>query len=335
MSVRFLIGMVQLFTAPVIRSARSISATSASWVIPGRHSDGGFRLIVVSTMEIGAQSVAVLARPAFPQTDSTSGKVIRMLSCTFSSRRCWVSETLGRVFGMYMRLPSRRGGMNSLPSPANGMSVNANAATAPTMTSTRARRDQRSTGRYTRAAQRLSGLAASGRIRPLMRNPISTGTTVTERSAAAAMAKVLVSASGRNNRPSWSSRVKTGRNDSVMMSSDMNSAGPTSVAAAVTIRQWSVPSFSRSPLSMCLCRFSIITMAASIMAPIAMAMPPSDMILALIPSQRMSASEARIPSGRVAIATRALRAWSRKSTQTRPTMTDSSMSVRKSVVMDR
>src|SRR2546430_4339440 len=32
---------------------------------------------------------------------------------------------------------------------------------------------------------------------------------------------VLVSASGRNSRPSWSSSVNTGRKESVMMSSDM------------------------------------------------------------------------------------------------------------------
>src|SRR5207245_169984 len=61
---------------------------------------------------------------------------------------------------------------------------------------------------------------------------MSAGTSVTESSAAAAIAKVLVSASGRNSRPSWSSRVNTGRNDSVMMRSDMNSAGPTSRAEA-------------------------------------------------------------------------------------------------------
>ena len=50
---------------------------------------------MVSTMETGAESVAVLARPAFPHTDSTSGKLLSMLSCTWSSSRCWVSETLG------------------------------------------------------------------------------------------------------------------------------------------------------------------------------------------------------------------------------------------------
>src|SRR5881296_633103 len=66
---------------------------------------------------------------------------------------------------------------------------------------------------------------------------MSTGTSVTESSAAAAIAKVLVSASGRNSRPSWSSSAKTGRKDRVMIRRDMNSAGPTSRAAANTRSQ--------------------------------------------------------------------------------------------------
>src|SRR2546430_14732505 len=94
---------------------------------------------------------------------------------------------------------------------------------------------------------------------------MSAGTSVTESSAAAAIAKVLVSASGRNSRPSWSSSVKTGRNDSVMIRRDMNSAGPTSRAAANTRSQWG----RSGSCSMCLWRFSSITIAASIMAPIA------------------------------------------------------------------
>ncbi len=73
MSVRFLIGMVQLLAAPVMRRRRSRSAMIRSWVSPGRHASRGLRLTTVSTIEIGAQSVAVLARPALPHTDSTSG----------------------------------------------------------------------------------------------------------------------------------------------------------------------------------------------------------------------------------------------------------------------
>ncbi|MCY1357079.1 hypothetical protein D9M69_435560 [compost metagenome] len=73
-----------------------------------------------------------------------------------------------------------------------------------------------------------------------------------------------------------------------MISRLKNSAGPTSAAASPITRQWASPC-SCSPgcrafhASMCLCAFSIITTAASTMAPMAMAMPPSDMMLALMP----------------------------------------------------
>jgi hypothetical protein len=53
-------------------------------------------------------------------------------------------------------------------------------------------------------------------------------------------------------------------------------------------------------------RFSTITIAASIIAPMAIAMPPSDMILAFRPSIRMARMAMRIPIGRVRIATSAL-----------------------------
>ncbi len=88
----------------------------------------------------------------------------------------------------------------------------------------------------------------------------------------------------------------------------MNSAGPTSRAAANTRSQWG-RSGSRS---MCLCRFSIMTMAASIIAPIAIAIPPSS----------------------VPRATSALRACNRNSAQTIPTMIDSSISVRHNVLIE-
>ncbi len=110
----------------------------------------------------------------------------------------------------------------------------------------------------------------------------------------------------------------------------MNRAGPTSRAAANTRSQCG----RSGSCSTCLCRFSSITIAASIIAPIAMAIPPRLMIFALMPSQRVTASDTRIPSGSVAIATRALRACSKNTAQTSATMTDSSNSVRHSVVMD-
>ena len=164
-----------------------------------------------------------------------------------------------------------------------------------------------------------------------MNSPISTGTTVTESSAAAAMANVLVKASGRNNRPSSACNAKIGMNESVMINSVTNRAGPTSRAATVTNSQRG----RSGSCSMCLCRFSIITIAASIMAPMAMAIPPSDMMLALTPTQRVAARAMRIPSGRIAMATTALRTWSKNTMHTRATMTDSSNSVRARVAVAR
>ena len=65
--------------------------------------------------------------------------------------------------------------------------------------------------------------------------------------------------------------------------------------------------------------FSIITIAASTMAPIAMAIPPSDMMFALMPWYCMMTKEASIPSGSVTIATNAERPWNRKARHTRAT----------------
>ena len=52
-----------------------------------------------------------------------------------------------------------------------------------------------------------------------------------------AMARVLVYASGLNSRPSWSTSVNTGRNDTAITSSEKNTDGPTSmIAFSTTLR---------------------------------------------------------------------------------------------------
>ena len=71
-------------------------------------------------------------------------------------------------------------------------------------------------------------------MRPRTNRTISAGTSVTDSSAAAAMAKVLVKASGLNSRPSCASSAKIGRNETVMTSRLKNSAGPTSTAASIS-----------------------------------------------------------------------------------------------------
>ena len=48
----------------------------------------------------GAGSLAVLARPALPKTDSTSGKLLRMRSWVCSARAAWVTDIPGRLEGM-------------------------------------------------------------------------------------------------------------------------------------------------------------------------------------------------------------------------------------------
>ena len=72
-------------------------------------------------------------------------------------------------------------------------------------------------------------------ILPRTKITISARTNVTDSSAAAAIEKVLVKASGPNNRPSCDSSVKIGRNDTVMTRRLKNSAGPTSAAASIRI----------------------------------------------------------------------------------------------------
>ena len=62
------------------------------------------------------------------------------------------------------------------------------------------------------------------------------------------------------------------------------------------------------------------------MAPMAMAMPPSDMMLALMPCHCMTPKAARMPIGRLRITTRDERRCHRKSAHTRATMTNSSTS---------
>ena len=86
-----------------------------------------------------------------------------------------------------------------------------------------------------------------------------------------------------------------------MISSEKKSAGPTSRADSTTRSRW-LRSGSRSR---CLCRFSTITTEASTITPMAMAMPPRLMMLALMPSHRMPMNAISTPTGRVKIATKA------------------------------
>ena len=111
-----------------------------------------------------------------------------------------------------------------------------------------------------------------------------------------------------------------------------NNAGPTS-------RQASMISWARlrepSERSMCLCAFSIITIAASTITPIEIAMPPRLMMLEFMPSARIAITATSTPTGSMTIATSALRAWNRNSRQTSATMRLSSSNVVRSVLIAR
>ena len=165
-------------------------------------------------------------------------------------------------------------------------------------------------------------------IFPRTKITISAGTSVTDSRAAAAIANVLVKARGLNNRPSCDSSVNIGMNDTVMINRLKNSAGPTCEAASIRISTRDRPGSARSR---CLCAFSIMTIAASTMAPIAIAMPPRLMMLEPRPSSFMAPNAIRTPTGSIRIATSALRTCSRKTMHTSATMTLSSNSVRFSV----
>ena len=95
-----------------------------------------------------------------------------------------------------------------------------------------------------------------------------------------------------------------------MIKSDTKSASPTCAAASPITRQRSSPASVAPGLawcqaSRCLCAFSIITTAASTIAPMAMAIPPSDMMLALMPWCDMTMNAMSTPSGSDTMATKA------------------------------
>jgi hypothetical protein len=80
-----------------------------------RHSDWGFKTTMVSSLERGAGSVAVSARPALPRTWSTSGNRRRMVSVVESSLCASPMDMPGMVLGMYKSEPSSTRGINSDP----------------------------------------------------------------------------------------------------------------------------------------------------------------------------------------------------------------------------
>ena len=115
MSMRVLIGGTQVLARPGTCTTRLSSSRNFSGVMPGRHWSRGLSMIVVSSISNGAGSVAVSARPALPNTRSTSGTDLIRRSVCCSSARTVSADTPGSVVGMYSRSPSSSSGMNSEP----------------------------------------------------------------------------------------------------------------------------------------------------------------------------------------------------------------------------
>ena len=171
----------------------------------------------------------------------------------------------------------------------------------------------------------MSGLLCSGTIRPRTKITISAGTSVTDSNAAAAMAKVLVKASGLNSRPSCASSVKIGRNDTVMISRLKNSAGPTSAAASISTSTRGLS--GRGALQMLVGVLDHHDGGVDHRADGDGDAAEAHDVGADARAAFIAANAIRMPTGSMMIATSALRTCSRNTMQTSATMMLSSISV--------
>ena len=90
-------------------------------------------------------------------------------------------------------------------------------------------------------------------------------------------------ASGLKSLPSVDWSVKTGRNETVITSSEKKIEGPTSCIAWMMASRLGWAALRHPILPAVLWMFSIMMIEASTIAPIATAMPPSDMMFAVSP----------------------------------------------------
>src|SRR5438477_6037048 len=141
-----------------------------------------------------------------------------------------------------------------------------------------------------------------------MRSVISSGTKVTPSRAAKNIENVLVNASGLNRRPSCAVSEKTGIKLTVITSNEKKSGRPTVLAALMmTADRESVSAsgaseredFEAAHISSHLWAFSTMIMAASTIAPMAMAIPPSDMMLEVRPRKYIGRNDRTMAIGSV------------------------------------
>ena len=97
-----------------------------------------------------------------------------------------------------------------------------------------------------------------------------------------------------------------------MSSSEKKMGRPTSLQASMMTRSRSLSFGAAASRTWA---FSISTMTASASSPIAIAMPPSDMMFEVRPRYRMPMNDIRTDSGSTIITTSADRAWNRKTRQ--------------------
>ena len=112
-----------------------------------------------------------------------------------------------------------------------------------------------------------------------------------------------------------------------MTSSAKKLAGATSLTASMTIARWSRVDPLRCASSSFLCVCSTTTIAASTSSPIAIAMPPSDMMFADIPNARNGMNATSTATGMVMSGMSALGRCLRKSSTTNATVSTTSTSV--------
>src|SRR5438552_1279710 len=166
-----------------------------------------------------------------------------------------------------------------------------------------------------------------------------TGTRVTPRNEAKNIENVFVNASGRNSRPSCAVSENTGMKLTVITRRAKNSGRPTLLAAATMTFTRSDPVGSRPcssrKCSSALCAFSIMMIAESTIAPMAMAIPPNDMMLEVTFIHHIGINDRMMAIGSVMIATNDERTCQRKTTQTSATTMLSSISFSRSVAIAR
>ncbi len=117
-----------------------------------------------------------------------------------------------------------------------------------------------------------------------------------------------------------------------MTSSEKKMGGPTSFAASTSTFWRSAPG---GAVSRCLCAFSTRTIAASTIAPMAIAMPPRLMMFELMRRKYIGTNASPTATGSERTGTIVLRKWSRKMKMIRLTTSASSSSVWRSVWIAR